>query len=87
MSTAQDIMRAERDKTIAEIDNLPVSAQARADVLHLCGAIQTAVNDTLTALDRAIDPRVGPAALYLLGDEIQRLNKRFIEAGLTAPLN
>lgn len=85
--SAEDIMREERDRTLAEIDKLPISASARADVLRACAVIQEALNAMLAGLGRPIDPRVGPAAMYLIADEIERLNKRFVAAGFTEQLH
>lgn len=82
MHDIQEIMREERERTLAEINKLPLSQQGRDDVLRVCAAIQSAVNETVVELDRAIDSRVGPAAMRLMAKEIERLNKRFIEAGL-----
>lgn len=86
MSDAQDIMREERGRTLAEIAKLPLPEQAREDVLRASAAIQQAVNDMIAGLDRTIDQRVGPTAMRLMADEIERCNKRFVEAGLAEPL-
>lgn len=86
MADAQKIMRQERERTLSEIDKLPLPPEAREDVLRVCAVIQQALNETLQELNRAIDPRVGPAAMHMMGDEIERLNKRFSEAGLTERL-
>ena len=84
--TAEQIMREERERTLAELDKLPLSPEAMADVLRACAAIQEAVNRMVADLDRAVDQRVIPAAMYLMGDEHERLSKRFVEAGLAARL-
>ena len=86
MMTAEEIMREERERTLAEIDKLPLPEDIRADVMRLCGALQIALNEVVAALDRPIDQRVGPTAMRLLADEIDRLNKRFVEVGLASRL-
>jgi len=83
---AQTIMREERDRTLAEIEKLPLPPQTRTDVLRTGAAVQEAIHAVVHNLDRAIDPRVGPTALRLMADEIERLNKRFVEAGLAQRL-
>ena len=86
MMTAEEIMREERERTLAEIDKLPLPEDIRTDVMRLCGALQIALNEVVAALDRPIDQRVGPTAMRLLADEIDRLNKRFVEVGLASRL-
>jgi ACT domain-containing protein len=86
MTDARNIMQEERDKTLAEIERLPLSLQSREDVLLICGAIQIAINDTIERLDRAVDPRVAPHALRIMAAEIERTSERFIAAGLATRL-
>lgn len=83
---AESIMREERKRTLAQIAKLPLQEQARDDVVRACVAIQRAINDLVAGLNRPVDQRVGPTAMYLMGDEIKRINQRFVEAGLAARL-
>ncbi|WP_173931410.1 hypothetical protein [Chelativorans sp. Marseille-P2723] len=84
--TVEDIMREEREQTLSELDRLPLPEAAKADVLAFCASVQEAINQVVASLDRPIDQRVVPAALALMRDEMERLNRRFVEAALAAPL-
>jgi len=84
---ANTIMREERDITLSAINALPVPQHVKGDVLAVCAAAQEALNDSVASLGRPIDPRVGPTALRLIADELERVARRFREAGLMAPLN
>lgn len=86
MADTQTILREERERSLAALERLSLSGQARDDVIALAASIQIAVNHLTQRLGRAIDPRVGPAAMRLMADEIDRVNARLIEDGLAPRL-
>jgi hypothetical protein len=62
----REIQREERERTIAEINHLPLPEQARDDILAVCAVIQEAVNDLVqhTRLGPA-DPKAKGGAINL----------------------
>jgi hypothetical protein len=62
----REIQREERERTIAEINHLPLPEQARDDILAVCAIIQEAVNDLVqhTRLVPA-DPKAKGGAINL----------------------
>jgi len=81
----REIQREERDRTLAEIQHLPLPEQARADVLAVCATTQEALDDLVQHMDHPIDQRVVPTAMRIAADEFERLHKRFQQTGLMQP--
>lgn len=77
----REIMREERERSMESIYRLPFSD----DAVPLWQSIQTAINNCVGERDRVIDARAVPAVLDLMGDEMRRIAKRLIDAGLAPP--
>jgi hypothetical protein len=76
------IVREERERTVVEIDKLPLSSRDRDDVLSACLAVRRAINKVIARSNGPVHQDVGLIALRLMTDEIERTVVRSVAASL-----
>lgn len=81
----QQIMREEREASMTAMESIEFPNEAKWDLPEFWVAVQTAINEHVQKLGRTLDGRIVPTVLRMMADEHERVWKRLLDEGLTAP--